>query len=103
MFCNDCQCGFVWQYGFVAPGKRYSSAFEKQALRTATVATVKQSAGRHALPASTPDQAATMVITESERLQEQAWFDATSTASLVLEVDNFAIRKGHTCNTDVHN
>lgn len=41
--------------------------------------------------------------TESERLLEQAWREAKATSSLVLDVDDFAIKKGNTYNTGIHN
>jgi len=40
---------------------------------------------------------------ESKRLVEQAWREAQDTAGLVLEIDDFAIKKGHTYNTGIHN
>lgn len=39
---------------------------------------------------------------ESERLSEQAWKQAEESNGLVLDVDNFAIKKGHSYNTGIH-
>lgn len=100
LFCKNCQAGFVWQYSFVRPGRRYSTAFEQQAIRTASVSTVKQSAEIHHIPASilqTKHQQ--WLSVENERLRQLAWNDALSSSHLVLGIDDFAIRKGHTLST----
>ncbi|WP_262683216.1 transposase [Paenibacillus baimaensis] len=39
---------------------------------------------------------------ESERLSEQAWKQATACRGLALGVDDFATKKGHIYNTDIH-
>lgn len=39
---------------------------------------------------------------ENERLMEQAWSQAKDTPELVLGIDGFAINKGNTYNTGIH-
>lgn len=104
LFCNTCQAGFVWHYAFVGPGKRYSFAFEKQAIHIAAASTVQQSATIHELPGTTlQTQYQRWLAVESGQLQERAWHDAIGTTNLVPGIDDFAIRKGHTYNTGIHN
>ncbi|WP_296973789.1 transposase family protein [Thermobacillus sp. ZCTH02-B1] len=73
LFCKNCQAGFVWKYSFVRPGRRYSTAFEQQAIRTASVSTVKQSAEIYHIPASTlQTKHQQWLSVESERLRQLA-------------------------------
>jgi transposase len=104
MYCSRCEAGFVWAYEFVEPKRRYSRDFRTCAVEQALGSTVAHSARIQQAPASTVGHMYDEVVPiGSERIYEQVWEDAKGTTDLVLSVDDFAIKKGHTYNTGIHN
>ncbi len=101
--CKHCTASFVWDYAFVAPKKRYTKAFEATLPKQAIGATITHTARVTETPAST----VTRVVrawkkTEASRVQQTCQHKALHCQNLVLGMDDFAIRKGHTYNTGFH-
>lgn len=104
LYCVNCTVGFVWAYDFVGPKQRYSHLFRSRAVEHALGATAAHSARMQQAPVSTvQDMHNKTVPVLCGQLTDQAWEEAQGATDLVLGIDGFAIKKGHTYNTRIHN
>ena len=103
LLCKECGATFTWTYPFVEPKKRYTNVFSSFLARQTHGTTVAHTSNEHQVPYSTMERIFKRDLHEkSEQIQKQVYQEAVERNGLVLGIDDFAIRKGHTYNSGLH-
>lgn len=96
--CNSCNLN-SWVYSFVKPKARYADTFAN----ALAGGIVTHSAKPFKLPYTSREHFIKETLTITiETLQGEVLNLANNCSRLVLDIDDFAIKKGHTYNTGIH-
>lgn len=103
MSCKNCDASFSWQYPFVTGKSHYTNEFKEFIAVKVPGATVIHCSKALRIPYSTVERIYKNYIDYVvPELQEKVILESSNTNKLVLGMDDFAIRKGHTYNTGIH-
>lgn len=101
--CKSCDLNFSWFYDFVEGKSRYTNAFKAKIAKDIDGSTVSHVVGTVKIPYTTGERFIKDSLYDMiPNLQEQVVAMAITSEKLVIGIDDFAIRKGHTYNTGIH-
>ena len=101
--CKFCDANFTWVYDFVESKSKYTNAFKQMLSNSINGATVKYSTRIYKIPYTSAERFIKKNLNQVvPELQKQAISTAKNSNRLVIGIDDFAIRKGHSYNTGFH-
>jgi transposase len=101
--CKNCFFSFTMQYSFVCGKSRYTNQYKEQVSDAAVGATVTNAARITKTPYSTAERMFKKYLDDiTPKISNLVLSASKQTEKLVIGLDDFVIRKGHTYNTGIH-
>ena len=103
MFCKSCNSSFTWNYSFVTGKSKYTDNFKNQLAEIVVGSTVTHGSRIAKTPYSTTERIFKRYLdVKVPQVEKVILTTSKKTDNLVIGIDDFAIRKGHTYNTGIH-
>ena len=103
MQCKECQAYFSWEYSFVQGKSRFTNEFKEKLASDTCGSTVNHTARNHNVSYSSCERIfKNFLETAVQNIDQKVQSLSNDTAKLVIGIDDFAIRKGHSYNTGIH-
>lgn len=101
--CKECLASFTIQYSFVSGKSRYTNQYKNQIADTVIGSTITHAARITKIPYSTAERIFKEYLNViTPKVSEKVLATSKETQNLVIGIDDFAIRKGHSYNTGIH-